>query len=167
MILYNNIITAFEILHSMNNHKLGKSRFMTLKLYVSKTYDRTEWTFLEVIMQQPVLMEGGSILWCHMWNMYHSTFLLIGNLKAFIYSFRGIHRGEALSPFLFLLCNESLLSLISWADRDSSIREFFFEQEKSHINTSVFLQMRVFSFAWLIEMIAKGCWLFWKLMKEF
>ena len=89
--------------------------------------------------------------------MYHSTFLLIGNLKAFIYSFRDIHRGEPLSPFLFLLCNESLLSLISQADRDSSIREFFFEQEKSHINTSAFLQMRVFSFAWLIEMIAKGC----------
>ena len=81
----------------------------------------------------------------------------MGNLRVLIYSFRGIHRGEPLSPFLFLLCNERLLRLISRANRDGSIRGFFFEQEKSHINTSTFLQMTVFSFAWLIEMTAKGC----------
>ena len=51
----------------------------------------------------------------------------------------GVHQGDSLSPPFFLLCNEGLLSLISQADKDGSIRGFFFVQEKSHINyTSTF-----------------------------
>ena len=42
LISYNNIFVAFKTLYRTNNHKLGQSGFMALKLYTSKTYDRVE-----------------------------------------------------------------------------------------------------------------------------
>lgn len=38
----NNILVAFETLHSKHNHKSTKEGFMALKLDMSKAYDRVE-----------------------------------------------------------------------------------------------------------------------------
>ena len=48
----NNILVAFETLHSMQNHKSVKEGFMANKLDMSKAYDRIEWSFLEAIMRK-------------------------------------------------------------------------------------------------------------------
>ena len=40
-----NILVAFETLHHMKAKKSGKSGFMTLKLDMSKAYNRVEWSF--------------------------------------------------------------------------------------------------------------------------
>ena len=45
-----NILVAFETLHSMQNHKLIKEGFMVFILDMSKEYDRIEWSFLEAAM---------------------------------------------------------------------------------------------------------------------
>ena len=42
----NNILVAFETLHHMKTNKSGKNGFMTMKLDMSKAYDRVEWGFL-------------------------------------------------------------------------------------------------------------------------
>ena len=47
-----NILVAFETLHSMNIHKSSKSGYMAIKLYMSKAYDRVEWSFLEEVMRR-------------------------------------------------------------------------------------------------------------------
>ena len=39
-LISDNILVALETLHSMNNHKIGKTGYMALKLDMSKTYDR-------------------------------------------------------------------------------------------------------------------------------
>ena len=36
----------------MTNHKMGKTGYMTVKLDMSKAYDRVEWVFLEEIMRK-------------------------------------------------------------------------------------------------------------------
>ena len=41
-----NILVAFELLHHMKTQKSKKADFMTLKLDMSKAYDRVEWHFL-------------------------------------------------------------------------------------------------------------------------
>ena len=41
LILYN-VLVAFETLHYMKNHNLGKTSFMAVKLDMSKSYNRVE-----------------------------------------------------------------------------------------------------------------------------
>ena len=45
-----NILVAFESLHSMQKH-IGNDDFMVIKLDISKAYDRVEWPYLEVVMR--------------------------------------------------------------------------------------------------------------------
>ena len=47
-----NILVAFELLHHMKTQKSKKADFMTLKLDMSKAYDRVEWHFLIEIMKK-------------------------------------------------------------------------------------------------------------------
>ena len=49
-LITDNILIAFESLHYMKTSSSGKEGFMTLKLDISKAYDKVEWSFLEKIM---------------------------------------------------------------------------------------------------------------------
>ncbi|XP_042964797.1 uncharacterized protein LOC122299028 [Carya illinoinensis] len=51
-IIIDNIMVAYEILHTMKVRKKGKKGSMAIKLDMSKAYDRIEWTFLEAIMKK-------------------------------------------------------------------------------------------------------------------
>jgi hypothetical protein len=46
------VLVAFEALHSMNGRKKGHEGCMTLKLNMSKAYDRVEWEFLERLVEK-------------------------------------------------------------------------------------------------------------------
>ena len=100
LISYDNIFVAFETLYKMNNHKLGKSGFMVLKLYMSKAYDRVEWTFLEVIMRKLVIVRGKSTLWCCVKFVSYSI-LVNRQPKGFDLFIWGVHQGDSLSPTFF------------------------------------------------------------------
>ena len=49
-----NILVAFELLHHMKTQKSKKADFITLKLDITKEYDRVEWQFLIEIMKKNV-----------------------------------------------------------------------------------------------------------------
>ena len=46
----NNVIVAYETLHTMHGRKKGKKGALALKLDISKAYDRVEWSFLKGMM---------------------------------------------------------------------------------------------------------------------
>ena len=50
--IFYNILAIFETLHCMRTHNSSKSGCMTLKLGMSKAYDRAEWVFLENLMRR-------------------------------------------------------------------------------------------------------------------
>ena len=50
-LIFDNILVAFESLHSMQKHT-GKDAFMAIKLDMSKAYDRVEWPYLKVVMRK-------------------------------------------------------------------------------------------------------------------
>ena len=50
--IFDNILVAFETLHHMKNQKSKKMGFMSMKLDISKAYDRVEWNFLGKIMEK-------------------------------------------------------------------------------------------------------------------
>jgi hypothetical protein len=45
-----NVLAAYETLHTMHSWMGGKKGYMAVKLDISKAYDRVEWRFLEAVM---------------------------------------------------------------------------------------------------------------------
>jgi hypothetical protein len=50
-LITDNILVAFEALHTLNGQTKGRERFLALKLDMTKAYDRIEWDFLEAAMK--------------------------------------------------------------------------------------------------------------------
>jgi hypothetical protein len=49
-LITDNILAAYETMHTMQNRMWSKTGFMGLKLDISKAYDKVEWRFLESAM---------------------------------------------------------------------------------------------------------------------
>ena len=55
-LISDNILVAFESLHSMQKHT-GKEGYMAIKLDMSKAYGRVEWSYLQLVMEKMGFIE--------------------------------------------------------------------------------------------------------------
>lgn len=60
-LIMDNIIVAQETLHSTKTRKKARIRHMALKLDISKTYNRVEWSFLLGILEMLFLDRNGLV----------------------------------------------------------------------------------------------------------
>ena len=51
-LITDNVLVAFETMHHISQKKKGKVGEVSLKLDMSKVYDRVEWIWLEKIMEK-------------------------------------------------------------------------------------------------------------------
>lgn len=123
-LITDNILAAYETLHTMNSRMYGKSGFMAVKLDMSKAYDRVEWGFLEAVMRRM----GFENRWINLIMMCvctaHFSVLVNGTPMGHITPTRGIRQGDPISPYLFLICAEALSSLLTRADLIGTMRGF-------------------------------------------
>jgi hypothetical protein len=112
-LISNNIVVAYETLHSMHTRMWSKVDYMGIKLDMSKAYDRLEWVFLEVIMRKMEFSEVWVKLIMECVCSVSYSILVngqpIGNIKLS----RGICQGDPLSLYLFMLCAEALISILT------------------------------------------------------
>ena len=115
-LIMDNVLVAYEMLHSMHCKKTGKKRLLALKLDINKAYDRVEWNFLKNIMSKL----GFSDVWIERVMTCVSTlsFLVRINGKAYdnITLTRGLRQGDLLSSYLFLLCAKGFIALLAKAE---------------------------------------------------
>ena len=121
-LISDNSTVAFEMVHKMRNRRRGKVVHMAVKLDISKAYNRMEWEFLEKIM----LRLGFPVQWVNlaMLTMRTTSYSVIinGEPCGYINPSRGIKQGDPLSPYLFLLCAEGLLSLLQKATENHHVK---------------------------------------------
>jgi hypothetical protein len=69
-----NILAAYETLHSMQTRHWGKTRYVAVKLDMSKAYDRVDWHFLVAVKRRMGLIRNSVILSCNVFLQF--AFLL-------------------------------------------------------------------------------------------
>jgi hypothetical protein len=120
-LIIDNVVVAYETLHTMHTRLKGKKRFMAVKVDMSKAYDRIEWNFLEGVMEKM----GFERIWIELTMMCVRTVsygvIVNGKVCGSITPQRGLRQGDPISPYLFLLCAEVLRSLLTKANEEGTL----------------------------------------------
>jgi hypothetical protein len=120
-LITDNILAAYETMHTMQNNMWSKTGYMGLKLDISKAYDMVEWPFLEVVMCKLGFEEGWIKMIMSCVRSVKYSVLVNGNAVGYIRPSRGIRQGGPISPYLFLICAEALNSLLKHAKNTGAI----------------------------------------------
>ena len=137
-LISDNILVAFETLHSMKKYKGGSYGYMALNLDMSKAYDRVEWYYLEGMMRKMGFRERWINLVMGCVKTVSYSVLVNGEPCGMIYPTRGIRQGDPLSPFLFLLCTGGLNGLIKKVDLHGDIHGYSLLSKGPKTNASAF-----------------------------
>lgn len=116
-LIKDNRIIGHECIVAIKNHRHINKDMTSLKIDLSKAYDRVEWPYLKEIM----LRLGFDVSWVELIMRCISSasysILINGEQKGNFLPSRGLRQGDPLSPYLFLLVVEGLSLLIKEANR--------------------------------------------------
>jgi hypothetical protein len=121
-LISDNILAAYETLHSMHTWMYGKVGYMALKLDMSKAYDWVEWVFLVEVMRRMGFAERWIQLIMKCVSSVTYSVIINGNPVGNIRPTQGIRQGDPSSPYLFILCAKVLSFRLHQAEQNGLLR---------------------------------------------
>ncbi|KAL9660516.1 hypothetical protein QQ045_025331 [Rhodiola kirilowii] len=112
-LITDNILVAHEVSHFIKGRTSQKSGYLSLKLDLSKAYDRVEWCFLRKVMLKMGFAEAwiSKIMLCITSVTYKVK--INDSISKAIVPQRGLRQGDPISPYLFVICMEWLTHAIN------------------------------------------------------
>lgn len=103
-----NIILAQELNYFIKSRRHQKQGYASLKLDMTKAFDRLEWPFIERMLQHMGFHPNWirNVLYCVSYVQYEVKFN--GQTTETIIPGRGLRQGNPLSHYLFIICSEWL-----------------------------------------------------------
>lgn len=106
---------------SLRRKRKGRQSFMSLKLDMSKAYDRVECSYLRKVLETMGLKTNMIKLIMGCVSSTTFSILINGSPKGHLVPSRGLRQRDPLFPYLFLFCIEGLISLLSKASLECLI----------------------------------------------
>ena len=116
---------SIEVIHHMTISKHMRDMTVTLKLVIIKAYDHIDWLYLKEVMIK-MGFAGRWIRWIMMCVKTVDYSVIVNNKSVGpIFPSRGLRQGGPLSPYLFILCVESLSAFIRKVERRGDIHGIY------------------------------------------
>jgi hypothetical protein len=116
-----NILVAYECVHSIKSRRSGATGSCAVKLDMHKAYDRVEWIFLENMMRKLGFAERWiELMMACVRSVRYQVRFNSEEINMFVPT-RWLRQGDPLSPFLFLSCEEGLSSLLLYEEEVGGI----------------------------------------------
>lgn len=108
-----NVLVRFECIHAISNRKKGKEGQITIKLDMSKAYDRVEWSFIRGMLDKMGFNEKWIDLTMRCVETISFAVLINGTPQEKFSPSRGLRQRDSLSSYLFLICGEGFTNILN------------------------------------------------------
>ncbi|KAL0454691.1 UNVERIFIED_CONTAM: putative mitochondrial protein [Sesamum latifolium] len=119
--ILDNVLVTYEVNHYLSHKYKGNFVQVSLKLDLSKAYDRVEWNFLEQVLLRIGFASYFVTLIMRCVTSVSFSFMLNGAPFRNLQPSRGLRQGDPLSPYLFLFYAEAFSSMLRKAEEVGTI----------------------------------------------